>query len=67
MGGLFEIRRPRSTGWKDFGRRWTRGVGGLEFFLETLLNIYQKTALYCFHTLSDIQIHLNSMQTLHIY
>ena len=28
--GSFEIGRPRSTGWKNFGRRWTRGVGGLE-------------------------------------
>ena len=27
-GGSFEIGRPRSTGWKDFGRKWTRGVGG---------------------------------------
>ena len=28
-GGLFEIGRPRSGGgWKIFGRRWTRGVGG---------------------------------------
>ena len=30
MGGgvTFEIGRPRSGGWKNFGRRWTRGVGG---------------------------------------
>ena len=25
-----EIGRPRSRGSKNFGRRWTRGVGGLE-------------------------------------
>ena len=25
-GGSFEIGRPRSRGWKNFGRRWTRGV-----------------------------------------
>ena len=29
-GGSFEIRRARSRGWKNFGRRWTRGVVGLE-------------------------------------
>ena len=26
-GGSFEIGRPRSRGWKSFGRRWTRGWG----------------------------------------
>ena len=25
-----EIGRPRSMGWKNIGRRWTRGVGGYE-------------------------------------
>ena len=25
---MFEIRRPRSKGWNNFGRRWTRGMGG---------------------------------------
>ena len=29
-GGSFEIGHPRSRGWNDFGRSWTRGVGGLE-------------------------------------
>ena len=29
-GGLFEIGRPRSRGWKNFGRISTRGVMGLE-------------------------------------
>ena len=28
--GSFEIGRPRSKKWKNFGYRWTRGVGGLE-------------------------------------
>ena len=28
-GGSFEIGCSRS-GWRNFGRRWTRGVGGLE-------------------------------------
>ena len=28
-GDSFEIGRPRSRGWKNFGRRWAR-VGGLE-------------------------------------
>ena len=28
--GLFETRRPRSRGWKNFGRRWTMGMGDLE-------------------------------------
>ena len=28
--GSLEIRRPRSRGLKNFGRRWTRKVGGLE-------------------------------------
>ena len=23
-GGSFEIGRPRSWGWKNFGRRWTK-------------------------------------------
>ena len=27
---MFEIGSPRSTRWKNFGCRWTRGVGGLE-------------------------------------
>ena len=27
-GGLFEGGRPRSKEWKNFGRRWTRRVGG---------------------------------------
>ena len=27
-GGLFEGERPRSREWKNFGRRWTRRVGG---------------------------------------
>ena len=30
MGSSFEIGRPRSRGWINFGRRWTRGVRGLE-------------------------------------
>ena len=29
-GGSFEIGRPRSRVWKNFGRSWTREVGGLE-------------------------------------
>ena len=29
-GGLSKIGCPRSKGWKNFGRRWTRWVGGLE-------------------------------------
>ena len=28
--GSFEIGYPRSKGWKNFRRRWTRGVGGLK-------------------------------------
>ena len=28
--GSFEIGLATSRGWKKFGRRWTRGVGGLE-------------------------------------
>ena len=28
--GSFETRRPRSRRWKNFGRRWTMGVGDLE-------------------------------------
>ena len=27
---LFETERPRSRGWKNFGRRWMKGVGGLK-------------------------------------
>ena len=27
-GASFEIGYPRSTGWKNFGHRWTRGWGG---------------------------------------
>ena len=27
-GGLFEGGPPRSREWKNFGRRWTRRVGG---------------------------------------
>ena len=29
-GGSFEIGRPSSKRWKNFGLRWTWGVGGLE-------------------------------------
>ena len=29
-GGSFEIGRPGSRMWKNFGRRWTWGVGGLD-------------------------------------
>ena len=29
-GGSFKIERPRSRGCKNFGRRWTEEVGGLE-------------------------------------
>ena len=32
-GGSFEIGRPRSKGWKDFGVRWTRGVGVLKIHM----------------------------------
>ena len=28
--GSLEIGRSRSRAWKNFGLRWTRGVGGLE-------------------------------------
>ena len=28
--GLFEIGRPRSREWKDFGRKWTEGVAALK-------------------------------------
>ena len=28
--GSFEIGRPRSRKWENFGCRWTRGLGGLE-------------------------------------
>ena len=29
-GDSFEIGLPRSRGWKNFGHKWTRGVGGPE-------------------------------------
>ena len=29
-GGSFKIGRPRSRGWNNIGRKWTRGMGGLE-------------------------------------
>ena len=29
-GGSFEIGLPRLSGWKNFGGRWTVGVGDLE-------------------------------------
>ena len=29
-GVSFDIGRPRSRGWKNFGCGWIRGVGGLE-------------------------------------
>ena len=29
-GGSLEIGRPRLRGWKNFGRSWTKVVGGLE-------------------------------------
>ena len=29
-GSSFEIGRPGSTSWKNFGHRWTREVGDLE-------------------------------------
>ena len=27
---MFEMGRPRSRGWKNIGRRWTKGMVGLE-------------------------------------
>ena len=40
MGGrLFEIGRPWSRRWKNFGSRWTRGMWGLEnwpIFIEVI-------------------------------
>ena len=38
-GGSFEIGRPRSRGWKNIGRRWTKGVGGpgnLTIFIDVI-------------------------------
>ena len=38
-GGSFEIGRPRSTRWKNFGRRWKKGLRGLEnwiIFMEVI-------------------------------
>ena len=45
--GSFEIGLPRSRGWKNFGRRSTRGVVGLEkwtifmdfVFVSSLMNV----------------------------
>ena len=47
MVGSFEIGRPSSRRWKNFGRRWTRGVMGLEkwtifmdfVFVLSLMNV----------------------------
>ena len=30
VGGSFKIGRPRSRGWNNIGRKWTRVMGGLE-------------------------------------
>ena len=30
LGGSIENGRPTSRGWRNFGRRWTSGVGSLE-------------------------------------
>ena len=30
MGDSFEIKHPRSSGWKNIGCRWTRGMGDLK-------------------------------------
>ena len=41
-GSSFENGLPRSTGWENFGRRWTKGVGVLNIgqFLRTLYVYY---------------------------
>ena len=31
VGGAFEIGRPTSRGWNNFGRRWGKGVGNGQF------------------------------------
>ena len=38
--GSSEIGRPKSRGWKNFGRSWTRGVGGISGTLQPLLACY---------------------------
>ena len=40
QGFSFEIGRPRSRGWKSFGRRWTRGVGSFENWTVFMSVIY---------------------------
>ena len=52
-GGSFEIVQPRSRKWKNVGRRWTKGVGGLENFrgrhiISSLNNRLYKNALNVF-------------------
>ena len=46
--GSFEIGYPNSRGWNNFGRRWMRGLGGLEnwtIFMEVICVSYES----CLH------------------
>ena len=33
---MSKIGRPKSRGWKNFGRLWTRGVGGLKNWTDSM-------------------------------
>lgn len=66
MGGSFEIVRPRSRGWKTFGRRWTRGMRGLEnwtTFMNVIcvssLTVLRKSNKYYFKILTKFMVFLS--------
>ena len=47
-GGSFEIGNPKSRGGNNFGRRWMRGLGGLEnwtIFMEVICVSYESCLL----------------------
>ena len=66
MGGSFEIGRPRSRRWKNFGLRWTRGMRGLEnwtTFMNVIcassLTVLRKSNKYYFKILTKFMVFLS--------
>ena len=55
--GLFEIGRPRSRGWKNFGRKWTRGVRGLKNW-TTFMNVKCVSSLISFKVARVVNLKL---------
>ena len=59
--GSFEIGRATSRGWKKFGRRWTRGVGGLENW-TIFIDVICLSSLTSFMNLGFIKYYQSFLQ-----